>query len=175
VSGNTATLPSHPYPIPGGSGNLLELLLLSDGNNMVYAGIGQESDNLADISLGVGNWLKTPTPVTIDDFVGTWSGTFYGDPNQSYTTDGFSASFESGTLSEVDANTISINIDNEPFLFDVVNGRATLANAPVTSASAVYHTISIVTDGSGLSWAMVVAELNDPTDVSVAIGLMTKQ
>ena len=175
VSGNTATLPTHPYPIPGGSGNLLELLLLSDGNNMVYTGIGQEQDNLADISLGVGHWLRTPTPVTIDDFVGTWSGTYYGDLNLSYTPEGFNVSQNSGSISKVDADTISIILDNEPFLLNVANGRATLANTPVTIASAVYHTISIVTDGLGLSWVMVVAELNDPTDVSVTIGLMTKQ
>ena len=173
VSGNTATLPAHPYPIP--SGNLLELLLLSDGNNMVYTGIGQEHDNLADISLGVANWLKNPDPVTIDAFVGTWNGITYSDPNLHDTTGGFEVLSESGTIAKVDDDTISITIRGEPFLLDVANGRAVLANAPVTSTSAVYHAISIVTDGSGLSWYMVATELNDPADVSVTVGLMTRQ
>ena len=175
VSGNTATLPAHPYPIPDGSGNLLELLLLSDGNNMVYTGIGQEHDDLSDISLSVANWLRTPKPVTVEAFVGTWNGVFYSDPNLRDTTGGFEVSSESGTIAKVDDDTISVTIRGEPFLFDVANGRAALANAPVTSTSAVYHAISIVTDGSGLSGYMVATELNDPADVSVTVGLMRQQ
>ena len=113
--------------------------------------------------------------MTIDDFVGTWSGIFYTDRNLSYTPEGFDVSYQSGSISKVDTDTISIIIDSEPLLFNVENNRATLANAPVTTASAVYHAISIVTDGLGLSWYLVGAELSDPTDVSVDIGLMTKQ
>lgn len=175
VKDNTATLLAHPYPIPGGSGNLLEFLLLSDGNNMVYTAVGQEHDVPTDISLGVANWLKTPNTVTTDSFVGNWSGIFYTDPNLRNTTDGFNLTNQSGVISKVDANTISIIIDNEPLLLDVVNNRATLANAPVTTSAAVYHAISIVTDGIGLSWYLVATELSDPTDVAVDIGLMTKQ
>lgn len=171
VSGNTATLITHPYDM------LLELLLLSDGNNMVYTGIGQETNNPADISISVGNWLKNPLPVTIDSFVGTWSGFSYSDPNLLNTTDGFNLKIhESVTISRVDSDTISIDMKNELISLAVANGRATLNNAPVTTPSgAVYHAVSIVTDGSGLSSYIVATELNDPTDVSVSIGLMTKQ
>jgi len=175
VSGNTATLPAHPYPIPNGSGNLLELLLLSDGNNMVYTGIGQEHDNPDDISLSVANWLRNPKPVTVDDFVGTWSVVFYTDPNLRDTANGFDATNQSRTITKVDSNTISIDTGKESLSLDVINGRAMLSNAPVTTPFAIYHALSLVTDGSSGSLYMVVTELNDPTDVSVAIGLVTRQ
>ena len=175
MSDNIAMLPTRPYDM--GNANLLDFLILSDGNNMVYAGIGQEKSNPADISLGVANWLRIPQSVTIDSFVGTWSGIFYNDPNLRNIDDGFSVTVESITISKVDFNTITVNLRNrnETFLLDVTNGRATLNNAPVTGTSAIYHALSIVTDGSGLSLYIVATELNDPTDVSVTVGLATKQ
>ena len=173
MSGNIATLPTRPYDM--GNGNLWDFLILSDGNNMVCTGIGQEKDNLADISLSVANWLRIPQPVTVDSFVGTWGGIFYSDPNLSNTTDGFSVANESMTISKVDADTIAVNIRNESFSLDVANSQATLTIAPVTGVSAIYHALSIVTDGSGLSFYMVATELYDFTDVSVTIGLATKQ
>ncbi len=167
---NSATLLTHPYD------NLLEVLLLSDGNNMVYTGVGQEDDNPDDISISTANWINKPASVTIDSFVGYWSGFSYSDPNIRNTTEGFNiTTHESATISKVDTQTISINMKGELILLDVTNGRATLKNTPVTTPSATYHAISMVTDGSGLSHYIVATELNDPTDVSVSIGLMTKQ
>ena len=126
MSGSTATLPTHPYDID--TPTLLELLLLSDGNNMVYTGIGQEDDNPADISLSVSNWLRTPAPVTADSFVGTWSGIVYSDPNLGDTTNGFDATNESGTISKVDSDTITFNLRTESLTLDVADDRATLTN-----------------------------------------------
>ncbi len=174
VSGNIATLPTHPYDT--GTANFLELVLLSDGNNMVYTGIGQEYNNPADISLSVGNWLKTPKPVTVDSFVGTWSGYFYSNSNLRYTSGGFS--IEPNiiiTISKVDADTISIRDGiHETVVLDVVNDRATLMNTPWTGSESIRHAFSMVTDGTGLSLYSVTTELNDPTDVSVTVGLFKK-
>lgn len=175
LSSNTATLPTHPYPINGGSANLLEFLLLSDGSNMVYTGIGQEADDLNDISVSVANWVRNPKLVTAEDFVGSWNGKGYSDPNLRDTANGFEPEYGSSLISKIDDDTISISIDDESFLLDVINNRASLANAPVTTASATYHAISMITDGSGMSYYMVVTELNDPTDASVTVGLANKQ
>ena len=173
-SNNVARLSTPPYDM--GNWNLLEFLILSDGNNMVFTFIGQESNDPTDISFNVSNWLRNPGSLTADNFVGSWSGNFYSDLNLRNTTDGFDdASSGTFTISKVDADTITLNFGNESFSLDVVNGRATLNNAPVTGASAIYHTLSIVTDGSGLSLYMVATELNDPTDVSVSVGLASRQ
>ncbi|MEW6571555.1 MAG: hypothetical protein AB1390_10350 [Nitrospirota bacterium] len=128
----------------------------------------------ADISLGVANWLRNSQPVTIDAFVGTRDGNFYSDPNLRNTTDGFDVTNESLTISKVDADTITVNIRNESFLLDVANGRAKLTNTPVTGSSAIYHALSIVTDGTGMSFYMVANEPYDVTDVCVTIGLATQ-
>ncbi len=172
VFDSKATLPTHPYDL--GGFNLLDSLLLSDGSNMALAIIGQEYNNPADISLTVANWIRNPKPVTIDAFVGEWKGDYYSNANLRDTKGGFYTSSISGNISKIDADTISITMNNVTVLLKVVNGRATLANAPVTGSSAVYHAISMVSDGSGISWYMVATELNDPTDVSVTVGLMTK-
>lgn len=172
-SNNAAQISTHPYNM--GTWNLLELLLLSDGNNMVFTFIGQEHFDLTDISFNVSNWLRNQQPVTTDNFVGTWNSTYYSDLNLRNTTDGFGIGNVPIIITKADSSTISVNVNSESFLLQVVNGRATLIGAPVTGVSAIHHALSITTDGKGLSFYMVASEINDPTDVSVTIGLATKQ
>jgi hypothetical protein len=172
-SNNVARIPTRPYNI--GASNLLEFLILSDGNNMVFAFVGQELNDLTDISFNVSNWVRNPQPVTTDNFVGTWNASYYSDPNLRNTIDGFSIGNMPIVIAKINSNTISVNLNGEILALQVVDGRATLISAPVTGVSATYHDFSITTDGTGLSFHIVAAELNDISDVSIAIGLATKQ
>jgi hypothetical protein len=173
-SGNMATLLTHPYYM--GPYNQLEFLLLSDGNNMVAAISGQEAYDLADISWSVANWLRTSKRATIDDFVGTWDVNLYVDPNLGDTGDGFGPTNETITISKLDSNSITVDIDGNTLSLAVSKGRATITNAPVTIGSTTYQAFSIVTDGTGLSLYLVAdPTVADSTDVSVTIGLGTKQ
>ncbi len=53
----------------------------------------------------------------------------------------------------------------------MVGNRASLINAPVVKATEIMHDFNIVCDGEGLAFYTVVTEIDDPTDVSVSIGL----
>jgi hypothetical protein len=176
-NGNMVTLTTHPYTTT--TSHQLELILMSDGNNMVMAHTGQELNDSADISLIVANWIKNQTTVTVDDFVGTWDCNGYDNPNLEDTTINkgqFGSVEKSVDISKVDDNTVSVNVAGlDSLSLQVLDGRATLTNAPVVGSSAIYYALSIVTDGTGLSAYMVTTALNDPTIVFVGILLGTKQ
>ncbi len=178
-SGNVLTLKERPYVTD--SVNFLDVVFLSDGNNAAYTVVGQELNDATDISFQVANFLRTPPsePTTADSFVGTWSGNMYVDDNLRSTTQGFLPVSVSATISKSAPNTITVTVHlgtrNEIFTLGVDDGRATLIGAPVTTASAIEQAFSMVTDGSGLSFYGVFTEVADPTDVSIAVGLMTKQ
>jgi hypothetical protein len=63
VTGNRAFLNNMPLDV--GDGFLLAFDLLHDGNNILLANVGQEYDDLTDISLGVGISSPVPLPATI--------------------------------------------------------------------------------------------------------------
>jgi N-acetylneuraminic acid mutarotase len=178
-SGNVLTLKERPFVTD--SANFLDLLFLSDGNNAAYAIVGQEPDDATDISFQVANFLRSQPsePVTADTFVGTWSGTLYVDDNLRDTTQGFVPISVSAAILKVASDTITatvqVNNRDEIFTLGVADGRATLVGAPVTTTSAIEHAVSIVSDGSGLSLYGVFSEVADPSDVSIAVGLMTRQ
>ena len=172
-SNSMATLLTHPYDV--GTSFMLEFLLLSDGNNMVLTFIGQEYYNLADISVTVASWPRYPNTVTVDDFVGTWDMTVYSDPNLRNTSDGFAKTNETITISKAGPNQITVNSMNRSFTLDVAGGRATLPTAPVTIGDAVFHALTIISDGKGIAIYWVATETYDLTDVSVAVGLGIKK
>jgi hypothetical protein len=170
--GRMATIPNHPYEM--GDSRLLEFLLLSDGNNMVFTGIGQEAYDPSDISVSVASWRKEPATVSVDDLCGSWEAMGFSDPNLRNTNDGFEGFSESITISSSGPASVLVNLRGDTVTLQVTNGRATLPSSPTDFAGARWHEFTIMGDGSGISFQGVATEILDPTDVSVSVGLGTR-
>lgn len=171
-SGQVAQLPSRNTYYPLYDAIMVDLIILGNGNNYVYAGIGQETYNPLDISFGVAGWTTNVNYSSVDDFVGTWSLDIYGNPNLRGTANGFSYSSRTGAVSKVSANEISIEIDGIPIILEVNGNQASLL-APVNTGLSMLHVLELVYGDRGMSMYMVASELFDPTDVSVTIGVTT--
>ncbi|MEW8506568.1 MAG: hypothetical protein AB2598_07665 [Candidatus Thiodiazotropha sp.] len=173
ISDSTASIATQPYNLDGSV--LLDFLLLSDGNNLVYTGIGQELNDPADISVSVANWSNDTEPVSIEDFTGTWTGIVRSDSDLSNTSDGFAITSETMTITNTTPDTIEISFGDELLTLNVNDERAVLSSVPVTLGSTIYHAFKIVTDGNGIAFYSVSAGLIDPTAIAVSMGLLGKQ
>jgi hypothetical protein len=169
ISGEVAKITNTPIVLP--DMNLLELIIMSDGNNMCTVVVGSEFFNPADISFTTASWIREEKPVTPEDFAGSWQFNMFHDPNLRDTTNGFAKRSHPVTISTSDSNTLFVNTGYETYILQVVGNRASLINAPVVKATEIMHDFNIVCDGEGLAFYTVVTEIDDPTDVSVSIGL----
>ena len=175
MSGNVATLPQRSYDL--GTATALDLILLSDGNNMVLAYVEQQKAGPVPtpISFAVSHWQRNPTVASADALIGNWQATSaYGDPNLRDTNNGFGPDGLSFTITKT-ADAFFAFDDNEILPLTVDGGRASLAAPPVTTALGVKHAFDMIYDNTGLGAVFfVTSELNDPTDVSVNVALVTR-
>jgi hypothetical protein len=168
-AGQVARIASSPLDV--GDGYLLEFTVLSDGANMAALMIGQEYSDPSDISFILSNWVRDSVVVTADDFAGTWNAAI-----QEISIDSpvFTESSLTISITSVDTDTITVNFRGDVLTLDIVDGRATLVGAPVVIGSKMYHSLSIRTDGEGLSFYEVETALDTLTGLSVELGLATK-
>jgi hypothetical protein len=172
ISGNMATLAQRSYDL--GTATALDLVLLSDGNNMALAYVEQQKAGPVPtpLSFAIVQWQRNPTVASPDALIGDWQLMSVEDPNLRDTPNGFAAGSSTGPISFV-AGAFFIGVpplENLPLTPD--GNRAYLAGTPVTTSSAVVHALNIMYDDQGsASFLMVASELNDPTDVSLTVGL----
>jgi hypothetical protein len=167
--GQVARIASLPMDV--GDSYMIEFMMLSDGANMAALMIGQEYSDPTDISFILSNWVRDSVVVTADDFDGTWNATI-----QEISLDSpvFTESSLAISITSVDTDTITVNFRGDVLTLDIVDGRATLVGAPVVIGSKMYHSLSIRTDGEGLSFYEVETALDTLTGLSVELGLATK-
>ncbi len=170
-------------PIQMAGWSLWDYFMMSDGTNGALATISQESADPQDISFQVGSWSSFKGNVTIDDFVGSWTGESYGNDNVSSGLnpgDFVSQSGGTTTISRADSTHIRVSSpgggDQMPLSLTlrVSGNEAYLESSPVSTANAKYHAFRIRTDGQKVVYYVVGQELNDAADVSVTIGLGVK-
>ena len=170
-------------PIARAGWSLLDFFMMSDGTNGAYATISQEGADPQDVSFQVGSWSNFKGNVTIDDFVGMWVGESYGNENLNYGLNPGDFVTQSGgttIVSKVDSNHIHLSSpgggDELPLSIDLrVSGNgAFLESSPVVTSTSRFHAFHMRTDGQKVVFYVVGSELNDPTDISVTIGLGTK-
>ena len=185
TSRNLAILPHRNYD--AGMATALDLVLLSDGNNMVLAYVEQEKAGPFPnpISFAVSHWQRSPAVVNPGALTGSWVSTVsYEDRNLRNTSDGFDpAGFSFAITKDVDP--LSFTLDLTPDIPDIAlkdllhltasGSRASLAGSPVTTPHGVEHTFDLIYDNTGFgSLFSVASELNDPTDVSINVSLLAR-
>ena len=170
-------------PITMQGWELWDFFMMSDGTNGAFASISQESADPKDISFQVGSWSSFKGSVTLDDFVGTWTGESYGNDNlSSGLNPGDFVSQSGGTtiVSKVDSTHIHMSspggVDQMPLSLTlrVSGNEAYLESSPVNTGTSIFHEFRLRTDGQKVVYCVVGQELNDATDVSVSIGLGVK-
>jgi hypothetical protein len=172
TTGNIAHLATLNVDI--GSATVLDLLLLSDGNNeaLLFAEKAKSGTDPKDIGFAVAHWQRTPGVVQ-KSIVGKWQlDQFYGSPNLRSENNGLHPL----------QGPISFEVTDSPLMFLAdglsapltQNGnRAFIANTPFAAATAVVHTFDWILDDSGTgSLIFVAAEPNDPTDVNIYASLV---
>jgi hypothetical protein len=168
VAGNVATLPS---VYTAGGTTVLDVHLLSDGNNMAFDYVAK--DAAGAISWIVSAWQQDPSLATASDALGHWVLTSaFENPNlRSSDFTSKSGAFDmvgSGSAYALQAGPIDV-----PLTID--QGRASLLSAPALAGSGYWQVLDMTYDnhGSG-AFFFVGTERYDPTDVSITLGLATQ-
>jgi hypothetical protein len=164
---------TRPYETPDSSS--LDYIMLSDGVNKTVAAIDYEKDDPSDIALGVACWTEATGSLVASDLVGDWVIQFWADPNLRDTTFGFELSTNTGPVTAEGSDVVVLLMSGSEVRLRISGMEATLIDAPVTTAGSVIHAIKIASNGLGISMYMVVTEIDDPTDVSVSLGLGTRK
>lgn len=173
-SENIARLESSPYVMD--DQNVLEFIVLSNGVNRAYAFVGQELYDALDVSFKVSVGDDDAPSVPITDFIGTWTINGQYDPNLRNTSDGFSALDHSAVIYQDNEGYLQLALEGELFKLNVSGGELQLADPPFTSNihQAIYQDIKIRYEDGGVSVYSVATELDDASDVSIYIGLGSK-
>ena len=176
ISGNLARLPAGGYTF--GTTTVLDVLLLSDGNNMALAYVAQNQAKA--ISFVVSAWQRNPTFADARDAVGRWGWTAaYANAN---LRDLNGSGFHQETLAAGDivgsagayAMVDSTHGLNVPLT--IGQGRASLLSAPAPAGTGLWQVLNMTYDSTGSAAGFFVGtELDDPGDVSITIGLLSAQ
>jgi hypothetical protein len=174
-NGYVSSIPVRHFDL--GSENLSDYFIMSDGNNMGSVQVRQNNVNPLETSFSVSAWQVDTSPVTIDDMIGEWE--FYYDlenlnlRNVSSTFDALSVgvSFNVSRKSE-DTVTLNWGADNIDLL---VFGNLAYIDSPVISSDGHHHIFGVMFDENGAFLYNVTSELYDATDVSILMGLASKQ
>jgi len=156
--------------------NLVDFVMVSDGQNMAMAMIGQETYDPTDISLIVTSWTNTPWSLPAADWVGTWDANYYSDPNLRDTTDGFASDTMQFTITRVGTtNTLIFTLADGTGIQAVLSGNTAKFTGSAVINGARWHALQASSDGTGhLSFVAVASEIAVPSDVSVIVGLATR-
>ncbi|WP_157468257.1 hypothetical protein [Desulfatibacillum aliphaticivorans] len=173
-SGNVARLESSPYVMD--DQNVLEFIALSNGVNRAYAFVGQELYDALDVSFKVSAGDDDAPSVPVTDFIGTWTIEGQYDPNLRDASDGFSALDHSAVIYQDNEGHLQLALERELFKLNVSGGELQLADPPQASYThqAIYQDIKIRYENGGVSVYSVATELDDASDVSIYIGLGSK-
>jgi hypothetical protein len=172
-AGNALRNESGPIELP--DSYLLEVLLLSDGVNKVFAFVGQEKSNPLDVSFNATCWSESSGNLKASDIVGTWSFQGYSDSNLGNTGDGFDSSQFTATITAVGETQVLISMPDLNGTATISGMEATLDNVPLNTGDSTVHTLKLASNGLGLALYRVATELDDPSDVSLRVMLGVKQ
>ena len=157
-----------------GSATVLDLLLLSDGNNeaLLFAEKSKNGTDPKDIGFAVAHWQRTPG-VDQKSIVGKWQiDQFYGSPNLRSENNGLHP-LEGPIPFEVTDSPLMFLADGLSAPLTQNGNRVFIASTPFASATAVVHTFDWILDDSGTgSLIFVAAEGHDPTDVNIYAALV---
>jgi hypothetical protein len=166
-------LANFPRPTNMGGWKLHDFVMVSDGTNRGFFMIGQDAPN--DINCAMALWSESKVKVKVNDFVGSWKADTYGDDNLMNTKDGFERRKIAFEIRKLDSNHIQVMTpDGSALTLRIAGSEASLQSPPAKTASALFHSFRIVSDGQKLAFSLVATELDDPTDVSATLGLGVK-
>jgi hypothetical protein len=163
----------NPLLFPGV--NLSDFVMVSDGTNKAAAVVTQATTPPFGHGFSVGAWSERAGAITIDDLIGTWSISVYGDSNLRDPNSEFDLTTGlTGEVTVTGPDTIQLSArspEGAPvnFPLQVLSNAAVLAAAPYNSGAGMTHTLRICSDGTRMAGVMVTAELYDPADVSVTL------
>lgn len=172
--GDILRLESPPFDF--GEGLSPAAYVMSDGVNSAWVHIGQEYDDLTDISVAVGLSSRSTAPVSAADLVGYWEFDMIQHPNLRHIVDVPSEPFERDTslwqFSDLGGNQLQLDLVGFGTfgVFELAGNRLSMLSINI----AEHHVFEMVTDGSTLSWLAIASESYDPTDVCASIGLGQK-
>lgn len=175
-----ASLPNRDVSWPGTwSGfppNLLDVVVMSNGNSMAMGVVGREPTNQAETGFFYTHWERTPvTTVSRDNFLGTWvTNQRIGDTNLHNSSTGFDLElfpdFTITASSDPDAILIDLlHPEVDPIELQVEGNRAFLT-APFHD-SGLGLAFDILHDGENLSFIIVGQEYYDLTDISLGLAV----
>lgn len=171
VAGNVAALAN-----PGivfGTTKVLDTYLLSDSDHMALAYVAQDQATSA-ISYVLSTWQRNPVFTDASVATGMWMATSaFGNPNlRDVNGPGFLPrspfGFEiarSGGGHLLKAGSLSVPVI-------VSAGHAWLENAPSPAGSGLWQVFEMGYSQGSAAFFFVGTELNDPTDVSITLGLL---
>jgi len=141
--------------------------MMADGVNSAWVHLGQEYDDAEDISVTVGIAGRGTGTVSAADLAGYWKFDWLEHGNYGNS---FLGPFErmSDVIHLSDLGGGQIEMDGLAVLSLVGNRLSMVTNLEDDQDC---HLLEIVTDGYTLSFARVATETDDPTRVSVIIGL----
>jgi hypothetical protein len=155
--------------------NLVDFVMVSDGQNMAMAMIGQETYDPTDISLTVTSWTNTPWSLPAADWVGTWDASYYSDPNLRDTAEGFTSDTMQFTITRVGTtNTLIVATTDGSAVQATLSGNTIKFTGSLVVGGSRWHALQASSDGTGMSFVAVTSEIADPADVSVILGLATR-
>lgn len=173
LAGNTLINQAGPIEFP--DWRMLNVLLMFDGVNKVFALVGQEHDNPLDISIGVTCWTEAKGSLSASDLAGEWVFHGHGDLNLRHTEEGFDVEEGTGTITAVGPNQILLPFPGLTLTATLSGMEGTLDGAPLDIDGARWHTLKLVSDGIGIAMYFVVSELDDPSDVSLTVLLAARR
>jgi len=169
--GDILQLESPPFDF--GEGLSPAAYVMSDGVNSAWVHIGQEYDDLTDLSVAVGVSTRSATPVSAADLAGYWEFDIIQHPNLRHIADVPSEPFERETslwqITDLGGSQLQLGLVGfGPFgVFELAGNRLSMLSIDV----AEHHVFEMVTDGNTLSLLAIASETYDPTDVCASIGL----
>ena len=167
LAGNT--LVNQAGPIEFSDWRMLNVLFMSDGVNKVFATVGQEHSNPLDVSFGATCWTEAKGSLTASDLVGTWLLRGYSDPNLRNTGDDFTPEEATATITAVSPTRILVTSPGLTRTATLSGMEATFDDVPGEVGGGMWHTQRMVSDGLGVAVYFVVAELDDPSDISLTV------
>lgn len=140
--------------------------MLSDGSNGAFLMTGKDPGPL-DLSVNVATWTR-PVKITVAQLTGQWKITWIFNDN---LLDNMMAPFgtedETLTITDLGGGQVRVQGDSIDWTMKIVKNTL----VPVGSIDSTIKYLSMVTDGDGISMAIISVNPLDDTNVAAKIGL----
>ena len=167
-------LSQYPRPQDFGSGWATNAYILSDGVNGAWVHMGQEYDNLNDISIYVATWMED-VEVTASQLVGKWIMQGIDDTNLlSNPSAPFNMITYTWLVTDLGSGLLDMYMVEEDAHWNMQLNGNVLEPVSTTPIDAWHAYVSMMTNGQTIVFAVLSTELYDETDVSPFIGFATR-